>query len=183
MQIVENQINNQKVQTADKNLVFLKVLDIIGPIASVALVILPFGLHFWCRQPRYLPIGATLGIKNQTIQLEVARKREELAHGLKFRSFIPRERGMLFVIDKPQPVKLWMKDTYVPLDMIFLSDGVIKTIVEVAPPCKSRQCPKYDSQYPVNQIIELPAGSAKTLNLQVGQKIELNFLENKQHKS
>ena len=71
-----------------------------------------------------------------------------------------------------------MQDTYIPLDMIFLQDGVIKSIVEAAPPCNTKICPKYDSVYPVNQVIELPANSTKILNLKVGKKLHLDFNPN-----
>lgn len=156
--------------------IFLKTLNFIGPVAGIALAALPLALHFWSCQPQKLPISAIFKAKNQTIQLEVARREKELAYGLKFRSHIPQYHGMLFVINKPEEVKLWMKDTYVPLDMIFLKDGVVKNIVTNASPCH-QECQKYSSIHPVNQVIELPAGSIKTLDLQVGKKIDLTFVK------
>ena len=66
------------------------------------------------------------------------------------------------------------------LDIIFLKDGVIKSIVEFAPPCNhfnQNNCPFYDSVYSVNQIIQLPAGSTKALNIKVGNKLNLNLIQ------
>ncbi len=180
-QNTQKETQTQQAKTPEKSL-FFKILNIVGPIAGFTAALSPLPLYFWIRQPRYLPIGATFTSNNQIVQLELADDREEYAHGLKFRDSIPKNRGMLFVLDKPEKVKLWMKDTYVPLDMIFLQDGVIKSVVEAAPPCKTQTCPKYDSVYPVNQVIELAAGSTKTLDLKVGKRLQLNFLETKQQK-
>ncbi len=173
MQVTGNQV--QKVQTLDDKPLVLKILNIVGPIAGFGFAILPFVLHFYSRQPRYLPVNASFNANNQTIKLEVANKPEDFSHGLKFRKSIEPNRGMLFVLRKPEKVKLWMKDTYIPLDMVFLQDGIIKTIVESAPPCKTKTCSKYDSVYAVNQVIELTAGSAKRLDLKPGKKVELNI--------
>jgi uncharacterized protein len=177
-QTAQTNIQTKQAQNPEKSL-FYKFIKFVGPIAGFTAALSPLPLYFWTRQPQYLPIGATFTSNNQTVQLELADDRQEYAHGLKFRNSIPENHGMLFVLNKPKIVKLWMKDTYIPLDMIFLRDGVIKSIVEAAPPCKTKTCPKYDSVYPVNQVIELPAGSTKTLNLQVSKQIKIDFKLNK----
>ena len=153
---------------------FLKIINKIGPIAGITVAILPFALYLHSRQPQKLPIGASFTINNQTIQLEVAREPQELYKGLKFRTVLPPNHGMLFVVNKPEVISLWMKDTYVHLDMIFLKDGEIKNIVRKAPPCTTKECPAYSSKYPVNQIIELPAGSADSLGLDVSKSIKIS---------
>ncbi|ALF56535.1 hypothetical protein ACX27_24310 [Nostoc piscinale CENA21] len=180
-QTAQTNIQTKQSQNSEKSLFykFIKFIKFVGPIAGFTAALSPLPLYFWTRQPQYLPIGATFTSNNQTVQLELADDRKEYAHGLKFRNSIPENHGMLFVLNKPEKVKLWMKDTYIPLDMIFLQDGVIKSIVEAAPPCKTKTCPKYDSIYPVNQVIELPANSTKTLNLKVGKKLQLDFNTNK----
>ena len=180
IKLISNQTSKQ-IQRADKSL-FSRVINIIGPLAGFTAALSPLTLYFWTRQPQYIPINASFTSNNQRIELEVADNKEEYAHGLKFRDSIPKNGGMLFVLNKPEKVQLWMNDTHIPLDMIFLQDGVIKSTVEAAPPCKTKICPKYDSVYPVNQVIELSAGSTKTLDLKVGSKIKLNFLETKKQK-
>jgi hypothetical protein len=167
--------NKQKTQTIFDSSPLLKVLSIIGPIAGFSAALSPLIPYYLNSQPQYLPIGANFTSNNQTIQLEVADEPKEYSHGLKFRKSLPKNQGMLFVLKKPEQLKLWMKDTHIPLDMIFLQDGVIKTIVEAAPPCKTKTCPKYDSVYPINQVIELPDGSVKSLDLKPGKKIELKL--------
>ena len=154
---------------------YLKALNVIGPIAGITLVFLIlFGVYLQ-RQPRYLPINAAFHSNNQAVKLEVAQQPQDYYHGLKFRRSLPKNTGMLFVLKEKEMIKLWMKDTYIPLDVVFLSDGVIKNIIEAVPPCKTKSCPKYDSIYPVDRIIELPAGSSKSLKLYLNQKIKFTY--------
>ncbi|NJN07543.1 MAG: DUF192 domain-containing protein [Richelia sp. RM1_1_1] len=153
--------------------IFLKSLNIVGPIAALLLASLPIALHFYGRKPQKLPVSASFTKNNQTVQLEVARKRIELYYGLKFRKSIPENRGMLFVVNRVEPIRLWMKDTYIPLDIIFMRDGVVNDIVTNATPCKEQPCPAYGGRFPANQIIEIPAGKASKLGIKVGDKITI----------
>jgi hypothetical protein len=85
---------------------------------------------------------------------------------------------MLFQYDSPQPRSFWMKNTYVPLDIIFLNqDQEIINIHHNTPPCQDIDpqqfnCPSYKSEEPSQFIIELPSPQAKNLQLQPDQKIE-----------
>lgn len=155
--------------------VYMKIIDVVGPIASLLLVILPIALHFYNRQPQKLPISATFTKNNQTIQLEVAKKPSELYKGLKFRKSIPESRGMLFVVNRAEPIRLWMKDTYIPLDMVFMRDGIVNQVVSNAVPCNAKPCPAYGGKLSTNQIIELPAGKASKLGIKVGNRINIKF--------
>lgn len=174
MEFTRQTNQTKRSQTPEKSL-FFKILNLAGPIAGFTAALSPLALYFWTCQPQYLPIGATFTTNNQTFQLEVARENKELSKGLKFRSYLPNNHGMLFVINKPEPISLWMKDTHIPLDMIFLKDGEIKHIVRNAPPCTTRECPKYNSVHPVNQVIELPANSVDSLGLNNGKFLKINI--------
>lgn len=171
---VSNRTNTSKKPISSED-IFLKFINTIGPIAAALLAILPIALYFYGRQPQKLPVSATFVKNNQTIQLEVAKQQSELYYGLKFRNSIPENRGMLFVVDRAEPIKLWMKDTYVPLDMIFMRDGVINDIVRNVVPCNTKLCPTYGGNLPANQIIEIPGGKAAQLGIKVGDKISINF--------
>lgn len=157
--------------------IILKCLNIIGPIASVLLAVLPLALYFYNQQPQQLPVTATFTKNNQTIELEVARQHSELYHGLKFRNSIPATRGMLFVVSNAEPIKLWMKDTHIPLDMVFMRDGIVNEVVTNAIPCKTKTCPPYGGKAPSNQIIEVQAGKASLLGIKVGDRIDINYLQ------
>ncbi|MEA5578609.1 DUF192 domain-containing protein [Anabaena sp. UHCC 0451] len=128
-------------------------------------------------QGQNLPISAKATIPNGTqINLEVAQTPEQQAMGLMYRPALPDDRGMLFVFPSPQPVRFWMKNVPVALDMVFLQNGVIKYIQTAAPPCNSEPCPTYGPNEPIDQVIELRSGRAQELGLQVGDQVKIQLL-------
>jgi hypothetical protein len=124
-------------------------------------------------QPQELPITAKFRARGQTIKLEVANSSEEQAMGLMFRTNLPDDRGMLFNFQPAKPVQFWMKNTLIPLDMIFLYRGKIKYIATDVPPCQGDPCPIYgpDSSTNIDQVIELRAGRSAELRLKVGSSL------------
>lgn len=130
-------------------------------------------------QEQVLPISAEADINGQTIQLEVAVTPEQQAKGLMHRPPLPDDRGMLFPFDPPRFTRFWMKNTPSPLDMVFLRNGEVRAIVSSAPPCEADPCPTYgpDTPMQIDQVIELRAGRAFELGLEVGDRVEIRFLE------
>lgn len=169
-----NQIQKQSNVGIEKT--FLNLLKIVGPIAGFVAAISPLVYIGLYHHPQKLPIGATLNANNQTVKLEVARKPHEIAKGLKFRSELAANQGMLFVIPgKAQPIQIWTKDVRFPLDMVFVRNNNVVKIIENVPPCK-QQCPFYDSIQEVDKVIELPAHTAVgKLKLKSGSTININF--------
>jgi len=129
-------------------------------------------------QPQSLPISAKLIVNNEIIELEVAQTPQQQATGLMYRDFIPPNRGMLFPFNPPQTVSFWMKNVPISLDMIFVSQGVVKHIV-TASPCTIEPCSLYNSNVPIDQVIELAENRTKELGLKVGDKISIEFLSPK----
>lgn len=123
-----------------------------------------------------LPISAQAVIGRNVIELEVAQTPQQQAIGLMHRTAIPENRGMLFLFDSPQPVSFWMKNVRVPLDMIFMKDGVVKGISAAVPPCTTNPCPTYGPRTEINQVIELRGGRASQLGLKVNDKVNIKFL-------
>lgn len=125
-----------------------------------------------------LPIGARAQIAGQVIELEVTRTPQEQMMGLMYRTSLPDDRGMLFEFNPPQPVRFWMKNCKMSLDMIFLKNGIVKAIAAEAPPCTSEPCPTYgpDLSTPIDQVIELRGGRAAELGLKPGDRIPVEFL-------
>ncbi|ALF55059.1 hypothetical protein ACX27_23095 [Nostoc piscinale CENA21] len=124
-----------------------------------------------------LPIAAKAVVPNgTTIELEVAVTQEQQAKGLMNRPALPDNRGMLFKFPSAQPVQFWMKNVPVPLDMVFLQNGVIKYIQASAPPCASEPCATYGPNVPIDTVIELRAGRAKELKLKPGDNVKIKFL-------
>ncbi|MGJ5629696.1 DUF192 domain-containing protein [Nostoc sp. CALU 1950] len=123
-----------------------------------------------------LPISAKAIVPNgTTIKLEVAQTPEQQAMGLMYRPALPDDRGMLFGFPSAQPVSFWMKNVPVPLDMVFLQNGVVKYIQASAPPCASQPCPTYGPNTPIDKVIELRSGRAAELNLKVGDTVKIEF--------
>lgn len=100
---------------------------------------------------------------NTRLTLELAISQEEKSRGLMFRPSLPADRGMLFLYyDEPGEVGIWMKNTYVSLDIIFLDEtGSIISISENAPPCKADPCPTYGPGRPAHAVLEVAAGTAE----------------------
>ena len=128
-------------------------------------------------QGQTLPISAKAIVAGIEIKLEVAATPQQQAMGLMYRTSLADDRGMLFPFSPPQPVSFWMKNTLIPLDMIFLRQGVVKAIAVAAPPCTSDPCPTYGVNTPIDQVMELRAGRAAELGLKVGSRVSVQKLD------
>jgi uncharacterized protein len=124
-----------------------------------------------------LPISALATLpENIKIQLEVAQTQEQQQMGLMYRPALPDNRGMLFVFPTAQPVRFWMKNVPVALDMVFLQKGVVQYIQPSAPPCDREPCPTYGPNVLIDQVIELRSGRAAELSLKTGDQVKIDFL-------
>ncbi len=126
-------------------------------------------------QGKNLPITATININQEIIELEVAKTPEQQATGLMFRTNLPKNRGMIFPFSPPRITRFWMKNTLIPLDIIFLRQGVIQSISAQTPPCKQDPCPSYGPFTDIDQVIELTSGRATQLNLKKGDHLKVKF--------
>jgi uncharacterized membrane protein (UPF0127 family) len=98
-------------------------------------------------------------VRSQTFEVEVAGTREQRARGLMFRKELPERRGMLFDFGRDQEIRMWMKDTLIPLDMVFIeSDGRVLRIEQNAEPESLRLI---SSGGPARLVLEVKAGTAK----------------------
>lgn len=126
-----------------------------------------------------LPLAASFKAGNQVIKLEVARTPDEQAMGLMYRTSLADDRGMLFPFSPPRPTQFWMKNTLIPLDMLFLRKGEIRYIAANAQPCQTNPCPTYGSATEeIDQVIELRGGRAAELGLNVGDRITIQQIRN-----
>ncbi len=124
-----------------------------------------------------LPITATVTIKETLIELEVAKTPEQKQIGLMYRKSLDKNRGMIFLFEQLRPVKFWMKNVNISLDMIFLVNGRVRAVLSNVPPCSVDPCPTYGPENLVNQVIELPGGRAEELGIKPGDQLEIEFLE------
>ena len=112
----------------------------------------------------------TQGGQRQTFRVEVARNDADRAQGLMFRRSMPADQGMLFDFGRVEPVSMWMQNTYLPLDMLFIRpDGTIARIAANTEPLSTRTI---SSGEPVLSVLELNAGTAARLGIKVGDRVE-----------
>lgn len=120
-------------------------------------------------------------INQTTYNLEVATTPSQQATGLMYRTEMASNQGMLFIFDSAQVRAFYMKNTLIPLDIIFLDQN--KSVLNIAknvPPCQQvvqdqSDCPLYYSQGAAKYVIELNAGQTDKINLQPGQIVNLEL--------
>ncbi len=108
--------------------------------------------------------------------VEVARTPEELKKGLMYRNEIPLTNGMIFDIYPVRPISMWMKNTQISLDMLFVApDATISKIEEHTTPLSENLI---SSREPVRAVIEIPAGNVMRYNIKVGDKVQHYIFDN-----
>ncbi|MDE2514659.1 MAG: DUF192 domain-containing protein [Rhodospirillales bacterium] len=104
-------------------------------------------------------------------QVEVAKTPAEQTAGLMFRTALAPDQGMIFPWNPPQRSQMWMQNTLIPLDMLFIgAHGTIRHIAENTVPESQAVI---DSRVPVAATLEVPAGTAARLDIVVGDKVEM----------
>ncbi len=103
-------------------------------------------------------------------RVEVADDAAERAQGLMFVRQMPRFSGMLFVYDRPQAVAFWMRNTFIPLDMIFVApDGVVARVHHRAKPLDTTSIPGGDN---IQYVLEINGGLAEQLGIAPGTQLQ-----------
>ena len=116
------------------------------------------------------PLGIVAKSGRHAFQVEVMRDDAQRARGLMYRRSMAADRGMLFDFERPMPVTMWMKNTYLPLDMVFIrSDG---SIARIAPDTEPLSTKVIASGEPVLAVLELNAGTAAKLGIRAGDRVE-----------
>jgi uncharacterized membrane protein (UPF0127 family) len=114
----------------------------------------------------------TVYVQERPFRVEIADTPEKQARGLMFRRTLQEGFGMLFVFADEAERSFWMKNTLIPLDMIFLNgDQQVVDLFASVPPCRADPCPSYTSALPARYVLEIAGGQAEELKLKVGDKI------------
>jgi hypothetical protein len=107
-------------------------------------------------------------------RLELALTPEDQAQGLMYRESLPPNTGMLFVFPTSEPHHFWMKNTMIPLDMIWMDEsGRVLFVSANTPPCKADPCPTYGPDGPARQVLEIAGGMAAKEKVTVGSTLKL----------
>ncbi len=105
-----------------------------------------------------------------SFKIEIARTPEQMALGLMYRRRLAADAGMLFVHDRLQRVRMWMKNTYIPLDMLFVgADGRILDLKQRTVP---RSLAVIASKKPVLAVFEVNAGTVSRLGIGIGDRLD-----------
>jgi uncharacterized protein len=119
--------------------------------------------------PKIEQITIVTKLASTIMHAEIADTDELRERGLMFRHIMPPDRAMLFDFGKPRPAAMWMKNTYMSLDMLFVrEDGTIAAIAENTVP---RSLDTVSVQEPVEGVIELAAGTVKRLGIRQNDKV------------
>lgn len=122
-----------------------------------------------------LRIEPASGGAAQDFDIEIAATDQEKALGLMFRTQLGDSEGMLFPYGPERSISMWMHNTYIPLDMLFIrTDGVIHRIEVRAEPLSDRII---DSAGPVAAVLELPGGAAERLGIKAGDRIRHSIFD------
>ena len=110
--------------------------------------------------------------KNITFNVEIAKTIEERRTGLMYRKKLLNNEGMLFIFPREKIIQLWMKNTYIPLDVIFISEN--KVIVDIKRNMKRLSETIVRSKVKSRYALEFNAGLINKLDIKIGDKVLFN---------
>lgn len=117
--------------------------------------------------------GPWVEIGGERFTVEIADDDAERARGLMFRDTLADGSGMLFIHESESPQAYWMKNTRIPLDILYFDDDrKLVSQQRGVPPCSAgNNCPSYPSDQPARYVLELNAGEAARLKLEDGAEL------------
>jgi uncharacterized protein len=118
-----------------------------------------------------LTIFTANGPQKFTVELALSEPQRE--QGLMFRRNLAPDAGMLFDMETTQPIVMWMKNTLIPLDMVFVDGGKIVGIHERAVPLSTDMIP---AQAPARYVIELNGGAVERLGIKIGDRVTSPYI-------
>lgn len=114
------------------------------------------------------------------ITCEIASNPEERSEGLMHREELPMDRGMLFVYDETTNVSYWMKNTLIPLDIIFINEtGEVINVeeAEIEPDVPDNELTRYNSSAPTKWVVEINQGLSALHGIQPGTHVDIEYLD------
>jgi len=116
--------------------------------------------------------------ESKCFKVEIVQDDKSRSKGLMFRQSLDADQGMLFVFPKVALYSFWMKNTLIPLDMIWMDHS--RRIVHIetdVPPCKEDPCPLYSPKGEALYVLEVNAGQAEKLGLRTGQFADFRLVD------
>jgi len=120
--------------------------------------------------------GDQVCFKNKCVNVEVVQTSEDVAKGLKFRKSLKENSGMFFIFSGTRKHAFWMKDTLIPLDMIWIDHArKVVHIEEAVLPCRKDPCPVYTPLSTSLYVLEVNAFYAKKIGIKEGEILDINI--------
>jgi len=118
---------------------------------------------------------ATVTLGGQDFEVEVAHTAAQRTQGLMFRPSMPDNHGMLFLFPRSRRMAFWMKNTEIPLDILFFDQQarLIRAHINV-PPCRQPPCAHYSSNTAAAMVLELNGGRSRSLGLEAGSRLSID---------
>lgn len=118
--------------------------------------------------------GPSVELKGHRFEVEIADNQEARARGLMFRDSMPADHGMLFTFESAYVQTFWMKNTRIPLDILYFdSNYKLVSVQQRVPPCRSDPCAQYPSTGPAQYVLELNSGTADQLGVKTGDVLSV----------
>ncbi len=137
---------------------YQKYLKVVAVVTGAALMI--YGIGVLLMNQLHQNNNGLLTINGNKITIEIAKSSQKKSEGLCCRDSLPDDHGMLFVYDQPGDYRFWMKDTKIPLDMIWIDSN--KQIVHIEEDVQPSSYPKsFGSNDPAQYVLEINAGFVK----------------------
>lgn len=122
----------------------------------------------------YITIQIVTPNATHSFHVFLADDEQERATGLMWIKNMDKDKGMLFVFDTQDIKTFWMKNTKIPLDMIFIdSNKKIVSIQKNVQPCTSKPCPTYPSKLPAMYVLEINSNLSEEKNINIGDHVDI----------
>ncbi|ACB95183.1 DUF192 domain-containing protein [Beijerinckia indica] len=151
---------------------------LLAPLLVLCLFLFGFdrGIRFtYAAEDSLEPLAIVTASGDHAFSVEVMRTDEGRERGLMGRRYLPADRGMLFDFGTERPVMMWMKNTYLPLDMIFIGRaGKVVALAENTEPFSEAIIP---SKAPAFAVLEVNAGTARKIGLKIGDTVQHSLFQ------
>lgn len=153
-----------------------KILIAYGALVIVVIILAFAKFNGASFIPNFGTSKSTVTINKQKYNVEIAKDDKSRQVGLSNRKSLDENKGMLFIFDKKSKYSFWMKNTLIPLDMIFINDDKIVYIVKNATPEKEVKgaLPIYTTPNEANYVLEINAGQSDKYKFKNGDKVTLD---------